>query len=77
MLQAEDTAFLEWAEGGAGRAHIASELKVLRAAAAQSLVANTLSSTEGQVGRNARAGGGAGAGGSPAAVRACQVGGRG
>ena len=55
-------AFLEWAEGGAGQAHIAGALKGLRAAAAQDLVTATLSSAEGQVGPcSTEAGAGAGA----------------
>lgn len=48
--QAEDAAFLEWAESSAGRAHVASELKALRSRSASRIVSQVLGTAEGKEG---------------------------
>eukprot|EP00201_Polytomella_parva_P024392 CAMPEP_0175038888 /NCGR_PEP_ID=MMETSP0052_2-20121109/168_1 /TAXON_ID=51329 ORGANISM="Polytomella parva, Strain SAG 63-3" /NCGR_SAMPLE_ID=MMETSP0052_2 /ASSEMBLY_ACC=CAM_ASM_000194 /LENGTH=191 /DNA_ID=CAMNT_0016300459 /DNA_START=35 /DNA_END=610 /DNA_ORIENTATION=- len=49
MLQ-QDTAFLHWVESGAGKAHVAGQLKALRCRAAAGMISKVLQSSEGKDG---------------------------
>ncbi|MEW5311712.1 MAG: hypothetical protein WDW38_003401 [Sanguina aurantia] len=49
-LQERDCSFLEWAESGAGRAHIGGELKSMRSRAAAQMISQVLGTAEGKEG---------------------------